>query len=335
MERTTRSRIFETILSDASCVSTARRPRPAAALSLQSAGVTSLREFKSARERAQRAEDHGDDETAAAEYLCAIQAGDLLQITQLERIQLLICLARCQHRRRRFSQARLALQEAEKVIDASTTPAVFTYQLVEIEAHLGSLEFAQGDVRRAVDQLTSAIKRYEEACTIDPARLARLYVMLSSIYAKASLYDNAMEEALKGLSFLEQCSEEVNREKMRMFQLLATIACKKDKREAAVRHLMEAYKFAGLLASQRDLIELEVLLATVYALYGQDHESCTWCEAAIRRQEATEQKLQWSASVLYLCLGQLQARSAPDKAVQTFHCCLDLQLSNLYLNTLL
>ena len=343
MERTTRSRIFETILKDSSNGAAAPKPRPAPPSMVVPATVApapapspgaapSPNEFELSRDRARRAEDHGDHQTAASEYLRAIVTGGGPQVSQMERIDLFLSLGRCQQRRQRFAEARLALQHAQQVIDASDAPAQLNCQQVEVDAYIGSLEFAQGDVSKAEAHLISAINRYEESCIVDPKRLARLYVTLSSIYTEASLYGNAMELALKGLTFLAQCTEDVNWEKMRMYQLLATIACKKSEKETAVGHLLDAYHFAGLLASQQDLIELEVLLATVYAHYGQDREACAWCEAAIRRQEVTGEQAEWPLSLLYLCLGQLQARSAPEMAAPTFHRSLDLQLSHLYLN---
>lgn len=291
-----------------------------------------LSEFEATRQRAMRAEDHGDHQTAAAEYLRAILAGGAPGVNQADRINLYLSLGRCQQQRQHFPEARLALQHAQQVISSSSNPETLSCEQVEVDAYLGSLEFAEGDVRKAEAHLIAAINRYESSCQVNPKRLARLYITLSSIYTEASLLDNAMELALKGLSFLEQCVEEVNREKMRMFQLLATIACKKDEREFAVRYLLEAYRVAGLVASQQDLVELEVLLATVYSQYGQDREACAWCGAAIQRQEITGQGAKWPLSLLYLCLGQLQARSLPDESPQTFHRSLDLQLSHLYLN---
>lgn len=338
MERTSRSRIFETILrEDSGSSPVAARWKPAS----QSPGAfppdgavsqAQLSEFDAARERGRRAEDHGDDQTASAEYLRAIIAGGAPHVTQLDRIDLFLSLGRCQQRRQHFAEARLALQHAQHVIDASTAPAAFACEQVEIDAHLGSLEFAQGEVRKAEAHLISAINRYEENCAVDPRRLSRLYVTLASIYTEAALLDSAIDLALKGLSFLEECTGDVNAEKMQMFQLLATIACKKDEREAAVSHLLEAYKYAGLVASQQDLIELEVLLATVYSQFGQDREACAWYEAAIRRQEVTGEGAEWPRSLLYLCLAQLQANSDRGKAQETFHRSLDLQLSHLYLN---
>lgn len=353
MERQSRSRIFETILKEDSPAARAPRPAlaartgtprqspppapaPAPAPAQQPAPAQPVLppgpEFDQARDRARRAEEHGDHQTAAAEYLRAIITSGAPHVTQLDRIDLYLSLGRCQQRRQRFPEARLALQHAQHVIDSSSAPASLACEQVEVDAHLGSLEFAQGDVRKAENHLISAINRYEASCQIDPKRLSRLYVTLASIYTEAALLDHAMELALKGLSFLEVSPEDVNWEKMRMFQLLATISCRKDERESAVRHLLEAYRFAGLLASQQDLIELEVLLATVYSLYGQDREACAWYEAAIRRQELTGEQGQWPLSLLYLCLGQLQARCLTDTAPVTINRSLDLQLSHLYLN---
>lgn len=352
MERKTRSRIFETILKENlsqretsshgenSGASLASNPRPSA---LASSGVSPVHlapassgsapsEYEAATERAQRAEQHGDYQTAATEYLRAIVSSGAPHVAQQDRVHLYLSLGRCQQRQQHFPEARLALQHAQHVIDASRDPATFQCEQVELDAHLGSLAFAEGDITEAEEHLISAINRYEQSCTIDPKRLARLYTTLSSIYTEASFADHALDLALKGLSFLEQCTEEVNWEKMRMFQLLATIACKRADREAAVGYLLQAYHFAGLLSSQQDLVELEVLLATVYSQYEQDREACAWCEAAIRRQELTGQQAQWPLSLLYLCLGQLQARSLPEQAPGTFHRSLDLQLSHLYLD---
>lgn len=335
MERTSRTRIFETILKEDPGSSAAPRPRPAPlppAAAAEAAAPPPLAEFEAARERGRRAEDHGDFQTAAAEYLRAIVAAGAPHVTLIDRIDLFLSLGRCQQQREHFSEARLAFQHAQHVIQAAASPASMACEQVEVDSHLGSLEFALGDVRKAEAHLISAINRYEETCKVDPKRLSRLYVTLASIYTETSLLDSAMEVALKGLSYLEDCAEPVEGEKMRMFQVLATICCKKEDGEAAVRHLLEAYRYAGLAGSQQDLIELEVLLATVYAQYGQDREACAWCEAAIQRQEVTRERAEWPLSLLYLCLGQLQARSAPETSVLTLHRSLDLQLSHLYLN---
>lgn len=336
MERTSRTRIFETILKEDPGSAAAQKPRPPqlhlSAAPVEHPPAAPLADFEAARERGRRAEDHGDYQTAAAEYLRAIVAAGAPHVTQTDRIDLFLSLGRCQQLRGHFAEARLAFQHAQQVIQAAPGPTSMACEQVEVDAHLGSLEFAQGDVRRAEAHLISAINRYEETCKVDPKRLARLYVTLASIYTETTLYTSAMEVALKGLSYLEECTEPVAGEKMRMFQLLATIACKREEGEAAVRHLLEAYRCAGLAGSQQDLIELEVLLATVYAQYGQDREACAWCEAAIKRQEVTGERAEWPLSLLYLCLGQLQARSGSDLAMQTLHRSLDLQLSHLYLS---
>ncbi|RFC42982.1 MAG: Tetratricopeptide (TPR) repeat [Verrucomicrobia bacterium] len=336
MDRFSRSRIFETILRDdpSAVADCGTRSLPFAVSELASAEPTLISpftEFEMARKSGLRAEAHGDFQTAVEDYLRAIMTGELLQVPQGDWIDLILSLGRCQQRRMHFSEARTALQHAQNLITDSRFPEALTRQQVEVEALTASLEFAQGDLRQAEAHLIAAIKCGEQSCQVDPKRLARLYVAQASIYTEAGLLDSGMESALKGLSFLEERTEDVNWEKMRMFQLLATIACQKGERDAAAGHLLEAYRFAGLLASQQDLIELEVLLGTLYSRYGREREACVCYEAAIRRQEITLERAEWPLNLLYLCLGQLQSRVMPEQAIDTLHRSLDLQLAHLYL----
>ena len=335
MNRISRSRIFETILrDDANPIANSgsrSQPFPVGEMASVAPPMTSSSEFDAARKAGQRAEAHGDFQTAAEEYLRALRAGEWLQVPQGDWIDLLLSLGRCQQRRMHFSEAQAALRHAQQLINGSRFPESLTRQQVEVEALMASLEFAQGDLRQGEAHLISAIRYGEQSCLVDPKRLAHLYVAQASICVEAGLLDRGMESALKGLSFLEERKEDVNREKMRMFQLLATIACQKGERDATAGHLLEAYRFAGLIDSQQDLIELEVLLGTLYSRYGKEREACLWYEAAIRRQEITMERAEWPLSLLYLCLGQLQSRSVPEKATETLHRSLDLQLAHLYL----
>ncbi len=335
IERQHRTAILDRILNeDRDRSRLAERKRPARPLlnGSTSAPIPSGTDLQECRSRADRARKHGDFETAAQELDKAVRlANHTGSSNPAELIRLHLHLGSVLQQHGDCDAAEESFRKAEDLINGGFGPSL-ALERVDLDSHRALLAIAQGDPVTAERHLIDAINAYENDCEPEAARLTRLYLDLGTVYTEAEHFDKAMEIVLEGLAYLEESSDESPLEKMRMFQLLASIAFKKGELEATVRHLLEAYRFAQQIDSQQGMVELEATLATVYTQHAHYETAAQWYETAIRRQQATNASARWPVSLLTANLAQVQAQFDEPQATQTFTESVDLMLSYLVVN---
>ncbi len=327
LDREHRSRIFDKILKDIEEGNNGKRLQP------REIGKTAdviPDQVESLRLKAERAARHGDHATAAQEFERALQiAARNSGSNPVGLIELYLAHVANLQQCGDYEKAGEALDRAQAVVDTGASISL-SEQQVRIKAARGMLAFLLGDIEASEGHYVKALNLYEEACTVDAVRLAQLRSELGGVYSQAGLYDNALEIVLEAVAALEACSEPAPEDNMRLFKQLANIAFRKEESNAAVNHLLEAYRFAQEVDSPTELIELEVTLATVYTQHGEYDTAREWYQAAISHQEKMEITARWPLSLLYSSLALVQSCTEQNaEAVDCFARSLDLQLSHL------
>ena len=290
----------------------------------------SVDEIDTIRLKAERAAQHGDHATAAQEFERALRVALRNSASNpIGLIELHLAHASNLQRCGDYEKAEEALDRAQAVLDAGASISMNDQQ-VKIEAARGLLAYVLRNTEVAEAHYVRAINLYEEACSVDPVRLAQLRSELGGVYSQASFFDNALEIVLEAVAALESSAETFPEENMRLFKQLANIAFRKEEPNAAVNHLLEAYRHAQEVDCPTEMIELEVTLATVYTQHGEFETARQWYEAAISRQEDMESTAKWPLSLLYASLALVQSRTEKEEAAgDCFSRSLDLQLSHL------
>ncbi len=330
LEREHRSRIFEKILKDMEDQSNGvKKQKPAEPKKELRIGPD---ELNSIRIKAERAAKHGDHATAAQEFERALKVAVLNSSSNsIGLIELHLAHGANLQRCGEFAKAKEAFDKAQEVLEAGASISM-SEQQVKIEAARGLLSFVLDDYQSAEAHYEKAIQVYENSCTVKPVRLAQLRSELGSVYAQISQYDKALEVVLEAVAVLEQAPDSTALENMRLFKQLANITFRKDEPNAAVNHLLEAYRHAQQVECPTEMVELEVTLATVYTQHGEFETAKQWYEAAISRQEKMENSARWPLSLLYSSLALVQSYTEESQsAVDCFSRSLDLQLSHLAL----
>ena len=326
LEREHRSKIFEKILKDMEEDRAARRSSKRNPKSLEVAPD----ELDSIRLKAERAAQHGDHATAAQEFERALKVAIRNSAANpIGLIELHLAHGANLQRCGDYPRAKEAFNRAQTIFESGASLSM-NEQQVRIEEARGSLAFVSGDLNDATKHYLKAIQIYQEKCTVDMVRLAKLRSELGASYANSGDYDEALETVLEAVDAIESATQPSPENSMRLFKQLANIAFRKDEPNAAVNHLLEAYRHAQLADSPAEMIELEVTLATVYTQHGEYETACQWYEAAISRQESMDSKARWPLSLLYASLAVVQSLNHEEGvAGDCFSRSLDLQLSHL------
>lgn len=283
---------------------------------------------KSAAERARAAGDHRDAALLYHQALdLALKAGvDATQQTRLhiEHADVLSKLGR-------DDEASNALVRAESTLGEISGAAEHELR-VSIDLQIGSQALNRGDFSEAERRHINAINRYEEHCSPNDARLGRMYLDLGRVYFDAGYNDNAIEITLNALNVFESSKHDVRGDLVTVYRQLAGIAFKKGELEAAVKHLLEAYRLATDLATasnRRVLTEIEITLATVYSHVGEYETASSWFAAAIEHQEGSKPRSKWPLSLLYTNLALVQTRGVGEPQSHCFTRSLDLQFAEM------
>lgn len=332
LEREHRSRIFEKILKDMEDESNGvKKAKPQQ--TKKPAGIEPD-ELNSIRIKAERAAKHGDHATAAQEFERALKVAILNSSSNaIGLIELHLAHGANLQRCGEFAKAKEAFDKAQDVLEEGASISM-SEQQVKIEAARGLLSFVLEDYQSAEGHYTKAIETYETSCTVKAVKLAKLRSDLGSVFAQTSQFDKALEIVLEAIAVLEHAPESTAEENMRLFKQLANITFRKNEPNAAVNHLLEAYRHAQQVDCPTEMVELEVTLATVYTQHGEFETAKQWYEAAISRQEKMENSARWPLSLLYSSLALVQSyMDESQSAVDCFSRSLDLQLSHLAVQT--
>ncbi|MEO0444974.1 MAG: hypothetical protein AAF191_02740 [Verrucomicrobiota bacterium] len=280
--------------------------------------------------RAERAEARGDYEAAVHAYREAQEYGHFSQ-NPSQQIEFLIAQSRCHQQLNQLEAAHTALKQAESIVSSSAARASLDLQQVEIDTALGHVFRDREDFTSAVQHLVSAIRRYESNGARQPKHLSHLFATLARCHCQAKDWASGLEAALRGLTTLEECKDPTEKEEMTFFQLLSAIAYQKGEVEAAIRHLLEAYRRAETISSQADLVELEMILATIYSQYGYQEQAEQWFRTAISRQEMAKGPSDKSFAQLSLNFAHFLKQTKPEEADQYFAVGIKSQLAERFL----
>ncbi len=327
LEREHRSRIFEKILKDMEESTATKRATPGqVAAALEKAPD----ELNTIRLKAERAAQHGDHATAAQEFERALRlAAHYSGSNPIGLIELHLAHAANLEFCGDFKGAGKALDLAQGVLDSGASISMLDQQ-VRIEEARGFLCFITEDTSGAETHYTKAVEFFERSGVNDPIRLAQLRSELGAVYTQVGLFDKALGVVVEAVANLETAPGETSEQSMRLFKQLANIAFRKSEPNAAVNHLLEAYRHAQLVDCPTEMIELEVTLATVYTQHGEYETARQWYEAAILRHEKLDTTARWPLSLLYSSLALVQARNEETEAsIDCFAKSLDLQLTHL------
>ncbi len=334
-DRSHRSQIFDKIIKDLETGNKPRRPKPPQRRDPErpSSGTPQER-IERLRENAESAFLRDDFELAEQNYREAVQLAETTPIDPVSKIRLHLAHGHTLQKLGRFDNARISYDQADIVLNTIQGPG--SHELhVDVDLHRAALAQAQGDFSAAESCYIGAINRYEEQGTPNKARLAHLYSDLGRVYSEAGYLDSAVEIVLRSLNVLEDSGENHSLERVRIFQLLASIAFRKNELDAAESHLLEAYQLGQDVAEigNRELSEIEVAVGTIYAHLGDFETAGEWFANAIRRQEQSDGS-SLMLGMLYAQLALVQTQnSSREQAPECFWRSIDQQLTNLSLES--
>jgi tetratricopeptide (TPR) repeat protein len=328
MERRHRTQIFEKILlDDADRLRNLPKPAPVKAATPASSPSLMRRDQSLAecRLQAARAARHGDLESAAELFERAIQLAQGAETPLASLFELYLAQADVLRRGERFEAAVEVLHRASALLQSGVAGSLIPQRIDLLRAH-AALAGSAGDKGSAERNLVEAINLCETG-EIDPARLCRLYRDLAKVYNASGHYSEAIQVILEGINLLEGEACHQPAEKMALLQLLACITHRQGSCNAAVNHLLEAYRIAEEADRQDEMATLEAILGTLYAQHGEDQTARDWLLAGIQRQEARPGNHDWMIALLHASLAQVETRLGLESADATFRRAVELQLS--------
>ncbi|MFT5465382.1 MAG: tetratricopeptide (TPR) repeat protein [Verrucomicrobiales bacterium] len=300
-----------------------KQPRPK--------GLSATAEYSQKKSAAERSRAEGDHRSAALHYQQALDLTLKAKVDATQQTRLHIEHADVLSKLGRDEEAATALRRAEAVLPEVSGVAGHELK-VSIDLQLGTQALTRGDFSESERRNINAINRYEEHCSPNDARLGRMYLDLGRVYFDAGYNDNAIEITLNALHVFESSKHDVRGDLVSVYRQLAGIAFKKGELEAAVKHLLEAYRLAtdsATSSNRRVLTEIEITLATVYSHVGEYETASSWFAAAIEHQEGSKPRSKWPLSLLYTNLALVQTRGAGEPQSHCFTRSLDLQFAEM------
>jgi len=334
-DRSHRSQIFDKIIKDLESGSKPRRPKPPQRRDPGPSDAPGPDKIERLKENAENAFLRDDYELAEQNYREALQLTSTVQVEPVFKLRLHLAHGHSLQKLTRFDEARYSYDQADHVLAA--IQGAGSHELhVDVDLHRAALAQAQGDFSAAESCYIGAINRYEEQGTPNKARLAHLYSDLGRVYAEAGYLDSAVEIVLRALNVLEDSGDLHSLERVRIFQLLASIAFKKNELDAAEGHLLEAYQLGQDVEEigNRELSEIEIAVGTVYSHLGDFETAAEWFANAIKRHEQFDGS-SWALGLLHANLAMILSRDDVNRqqTLDHFWKSIDLQLTNLSLES--